>query len=125
MYLEKKRVTAQKRNRISPGNRRYERAVVEGYKGEIAYGNQVISGVVNEVSPAGLRISQLPEDFSINRRHYIAVVSGYKKQFKIIIRPRWFKTIEDSDSLDVGFSIVDAPWEWLEFISKTIPEFIN
>ena len=109
---------------VTPGKRRYARAAVEGYIGEIAAGNLVLSGVVDNVSHAGLRMSGLPAGFSVARSHYVAVVSGYDKKIKIIVRPRWFNA-EDSDHMAVGFKIIDAPWEWMMLVSTEIPDYTN
>lgn len=107
------------------GKRRYKRSSVDGYIGEIADGNKVLSGIVGNVSSSGLRISNLPIGFSTERKHYVAVVSGFNKHYKIVVRPRWYKVQKGDVSVDVGFKILAAPWEWTEFISTTVPEIIG
>ena len=102
-------------------NRKYKRDFVNGYVCEIADGNQVMSGVVDNVSSAGLKISSLPTGFSVARKHHVAVVSGDNRYFKVLLRPCWSKKEEGVNFMDVGFKILDAPWEWMEFISIKNP----
>ena len=122
---QEKKMIKRQATRVMPGNRRYERVAVHGYSGDVADGSQVMGGVVEDVSSAGLKIAKLPDSFSAARQQYVAVVSGDDRHFKILIQPRWFKKEEGSNFMDVGFKIIDAPWEWMEFISMKVPKSTN
>lgn len=100
-------------------DRKHEREVVDGYVCEIADGNMVMSGNVDDVSLEGVKISKLPVGFTAARKPYVAILSGNNKYFKILLRPCWSKKEEEGvHFMDVGFKIIDAPWEWNEFISE-------
>jgi len=102
-------------------NRKHERDAVKGYVCEVIDGNQVMSGIVCDVSSIGLKVSRLPAGFSATRKHYPAFVSGKNRHYKLLIRPCWSKKEEDN-FMDVGFKILDAPWKWMEFVTIMIPK---
>ena len=59
----------------------------------------------------------LSDRFSATHQCYVAVVSGEDKYYKVLIQPRWLKRAQGGDSMDVGFKVIDAPWEWTEFVT--------
>jgi len=100
--------------------RRHPRVVVQDFVGDIADGNFVLAGVVNDVSSGGFKLSNLPRNFSAANSSYTMVISGKGKHYRLIAVPCWKKIAVDSHSLDVGFKIVQASWEWTEFILNEI-----
>lgn len=108
-----------------PSKRKHKRLDVEGFFGDIADGKQVLAGVVSNVSSNGLKMSKVPDSFSAEKKHYVAVISGNNKHFRVCIQPRWSQRDEQTNSMDVGFKIIDSSWEWSEFIYHNVPETVN
>ncbi len=102
--------------------RKKPRAVVKGYVGDIADGSAVLNGVVEDVSSGGFKMSNLSETFSDEDRNYMTVISGHGKHFKVLVRPCWSKQVGERLSIEVGFRIVEASWEWEEMIMNTVSE---
>lgn len=96
--------------------RRNSRFNVHGLVGDIADGNLVLGGIVEDVSFNGFRMSNLPKNFSAARRSYTTVISGNNKHYRCIVVPCWSQKSDKSRFVDVGFKIVQAPWEWTEFV---------
>jgi len=102
--------------------RQGERVELRGLQADIADGSRVFDGYIEDVSFGGFKITQLPKGFKVEARQYTTVVSGYRKNFKIIIQPRWNKKTNQGHSQEVGFMIVHPPWAWTEFIQDMLPE---
>lgn len=100
--------------------RRHSRIEVQGFEGDIADGNFVIEGVVDDVSFGGFKMSNLPRNFLTSSQNYTTVVSGKGKHFRLIVTPCWKKIATRNHSMEVGFKIVGTPWEWSEFITNEI-----
>jgi hypothetical protein len=101
---------------LMSSKRRHPRVEVRGFVGDIADGNFVLEGIVEDVSSGGFKMSSLPGNFSAADRNYTAVISGKGKHYKVIVIPCWTKKIYNSRTVDAGFKIVQAPWEWTEFV---------
>jgi hypothetical protein len=102
--------------------RRHPRIEVHGFIGDIADGNFVLAGAVDDVSLDGFKMSNLPRNFSATTQNYTLVMSGKGNHYRLIVTPCWKDEIPETHSVVVGFRIVQAPWEWTEFIlNKTAP----
>ncbi len=112
----------QKVSQKVPSKRKHRRVAVDGFLGDIADGKQVLVGVVSNVSSNGIKMSKVPYSFSAEKKHYVAVISGNNKHFRVCIQPRWFQKDEQTNSMDVGFKIIDSSWEWSEFIYHNVLE---
>ena len=116
-----------KHNRVTsgsllPSKRRHPRVDVQGLAGDIADGNFVFEGIVEDVSLGGLKMSNLPINFSALNRSYTTVISGKDKHYKCIVIPCWTKKAKNNRLVEVGFKIIQAPWEWTEFVlNATLP----
>jgi len=104
--------------------RRHERIELQGHIADIADGNFIYGGIIEDVSMDGLMLSSLPIKFAAEGKTYSIVVSGGTAgtNFKLIVRPRWKRTAKSGLSMDVGFRIMEAPWEWTELVNKMIPK---
>jgi len=96
--------------------RRHSRVDVNGFVGDIADGNLVLGGIVEDVSFSGFKMSSLPKNFSAVHRSYTTVISGNDKHYRCIVIPCWTKKAENKRSVEVGFKIIQASWEWTEFV---------
>jgi hypothetical protein len=102
--------------------RRHSRFDVNGFVADIADGNIVLGGIVEDVSFNGFKMSNLPKNFSAARRSYTTVISGNNKHYRCIVVPCWTQKADKSRFVEVGFKIVQAPWEWTEFVlSAALP----
>ncbi len=104
--------------------RRHERMELHGHIADIADGNFIYGGIIEDVSFGGLKLNSLPTKFAIEGRTYCIVVSGEASEahFKINVRPRWKRMVKSGLSMDVGFMVVDAPLEWRELVKKIMPK---
>ncbi len=102
--------------------RKKPRAIVKGFVGDLADGNNVLNGTVDDVSSGGFKMSNLSDTFSDADRNYMTVVSGHGKHFKVLVKRCWSKKVGDRMSIEVGFRIVEASWEWEEMIMHTVSE---
>jgi len=94
--------------------RKFDRKEVSGVYGVIARDKHIISGVVDNVSPGGFKISHLPLAFENDKHCYSIVISKDSSHYKIMATPCWETRGSGEHDLEVGFKIIDAPWEWAE-----------
>ena len=104
--------------------RRHERMELHGHIADIADGDFIYGGIIEDVSLGGLKLNSLPTKFVIEGRIYCIVVSGEVSEahFKIKVRPRWKRLDNAGLSMDVGFMVVDAPREWTNLVNKMMPK---
>jgi hypothetical protein len=96
--------------------RRHPRVEVQGFVGDIADGNLVLAGTVEDVSSGGFKMSNLPKSFTAANQSYTTVISGNGKHYKVIVVPCWTRETDSNRSVEVGFKIIQASWEWIELI---------
>ena len=104
--------------------RSHERMELHGHIADIADGNFIYGGIIEDVSLGGLKLNSLPTKFVIEGRIYCIVVSGEVSEahFKIKVRPRWKRLDNSGVSMDVGFMVVDAPREWTDLVNTMMPK---
>jgi hypothetical protein len=107
-------------NGLAHIKRRHPRVEVHGFVGDIADGNFVLGGIVEDVSSGGFKMSDLPGNFSANDRSYTTVISGKGRHYRVIVIPCWTKKVKSSRFMEVGFKIMQASWEWTEFVMNTV-----
>ncbi len=94
--------------------RKFERVHVIGVSGDLATDKVILNGIVDDVSPGGFKLFQLPASFQNDKHVYTVVISNGDNHFKILAKPCWDSKAEGKNSIEVGFKIIDAPWEWAE-----------
>lgn len=99
--------------------RRYQREKVVGFSGDIADGSYIITGDVDNVSTNGFKIINIKDKFRGEKHCYQAIIVGAGKHYKLLAKPCWKK--QTVNGMEVGFKIVDAPWEWFEFVLESVP----
>jgi len=102
--------------------REFERAEISGLIADIADDKFVFDGLIEDVSVTGFKITQLPKQLELKLKKYVTVISGYKRNFKIVIKPCWAKKTHNGYYQEVGFKIINPPWAWTEFIQTMLPE---
>jgi hypothetical protein len=109
--------------RFGQMKRKYRRAGLAGFVGDLAVGKLVIGGHIADVSIGGFKITDIPGTFSAEKHTYKAVLSGGGKHYRLLVKPCWKRQGSGKGNMDIGFKIIDAPWEWVEFTMNEIPEF--
>lgn len=103
--------------------RKFRRIGIPGFIVDLADGKSVVGGIVEDISAGGFRISSIPESFTAEKHVYTTVLSGGGKHYKVLAKPCWRKQGQNINNVEIGFKILDAPWEWLELTMAEIPEF--
>lgn len=101
--------------------RKYERTEISGFMGNLVDGRKIIGGIVENISTGGFEFSNLPESFDAEKCTYIAVITGKGRHYKVLVKPCWRKYNGKND-INIGFKILDAPWEWVELNLNRISE---
>ena len=94
--------------------RRYQRKDVLDYTGDIAENSRVLAGTVENISANGFKLSGVPDAFNGDKLNYQVLVSGCGRRFKLMAKPCWEK--KNLGSVEIGFKVIDASWEWYEFV---------
>ncbi len=100
--------------------RRYPRAIVEGFTGNLADGMRIVEGRVGNISAGGFEFSNIPDSFTADKHSYTMKLSNGGKYYKLLVTPCWRKP-KGGDIFDIGFKILDAPLDWLEYTFNSIP----
>lgn len=111
---------------ISPSQRitrKHRRAGLAGFTGDVADGKNIFSGHVTDISLGGFKVADLPHSFTAERHTYVAILSGGGKYYRVLAKPCWKKSGSLTNRIDIGFKILDAPWEWVEFAMNEIPSY--
>jgi hypothetical protein len=107
---------------IIKNRRNVERVELRGMIADIADGTRVFDGYIEDISFGGFKVTHLPQKFELQSRRYVAVLSGYQKNFKVMIQPCWYKKSTSGLFQEVGFKIIQPPWAWMEFVQDLLPE---
>lgn len=101
--------------------RKYRRARISGFIGDLVDGQKIIGGLIENISTGGFEMSNLPKSFIAEKSTYTTVLSGAGRHYKMLAKPCWSKK-NGGENINIGFKILDAPWEWVEFTLQEIPE---
>jgi len=100
--------------------RRYPRAMIEGFVGNLADGMRVVEGRVGNISTGGFEFINIPESFTAEKHSYTVKLASDGKYYKLLVKPCWRKA-KSENVVDIGFKILDAPLEWLAYTINNIP----
>jgi len=109
--------------RFGQMKRKHRRAGLSGFVGDLADGKLVIVGNIEDISTGGFKITDIPSFFSAEKHTYTAILSGGGQHYRLLAKPCWKRQGAGRGNVDIGFKILDAPWEWVEFTMNEIPEF--
>lgn len=106
-----------------PGHiqRKYQRAEISGFMGNLVDGRKIIGGIVENISTGGFEFSNLSESFDAGKHTYVAIITGKERHYKVLVKPCW-RNYNGKNDINVGFKILDAPWEWVELNLNQISE---
>ena len=102
--------------RFGMTGRRHRRWAVREMTARIADGKALFEGRVFDVSTGGFRLQRKPDDFTASALSYTIILSHGRQRFKLLAKPCWAKTDAGGSHQDIGFRIIDAPWQWLEMV---------
>ncbi|MFW2364997.1 MAG: PilZ domain-containing protein [Desulforhopalus sp.] len=105
-----------------PVKRKSRRARIPGLIADLADGNAIVGGKVDNISQSGFSFTHVLPDFAADKHTYTIVLSRDGRHYRIIAKPCW-RLQGEGEQNKIGFKILDAPWEWLEFTMTEIPEF--
>lgn len=83
---------------------------------DISDGTLVFYGTVSNITRTGFMISDVPPQFDFYSSKWVAIINGIEKSVKLLIKPRWSKTL--GIRKEVGFQIISPPLNWVKFINK-------
>ncbi len=109
--------------RFGQMKRKYRRAGLSGFVGDLADGKLVVGGNIEDISTGGFKITDIPNSFAAEKHTYTAILSGGWKHYRLLAKPCWKRQAAGKGSVEIGFKILDAPWDWVEFTMNEIPEF--
>ena len=92
------------------------RVKVDGLVCDIADGNFIFRGVIEDISTDGFKMSNLPKNLTGDSHSYRAIISGNCCHYKLVVVPCWSAEPAKGRSAIVGFKIIHASWEWTEFV---------
>lgn len=104
--------------RSRPISRRYPRGRIDGYSVDIADGRFFAHGAIADISLTGFKMALSFDSFKADQYSYTTIISGKGRHFKLLVKPCWKNS--SGQKSEVGFKIVDAPWEWAEFAMMVI-----
>jgi hypothetical protein len=94
--------------------RKCNRRKVAGYYGDLAIDSNIVRGVVQDISSGGFKLSHLPDSFQNEKHVYTIIISKGDSHYKLLAKPCWQNKKSEETHLNVGFKVIDAPWEWAE-----------
>ncbi len=100
--------------RLGPTERKYRRLEVPGFVGDLADGKAVLGGVVADISLGGFKITTRRKSFAADRHAYTAILTGGGNHYRLLAKPCWRRAGSGKDNIQIGFKILEAPWEWVQ-----------
>jgi len=94
-----------------------ERHETIGLMSSLWDGKTACMGIVEDVSPAGLKIAQVPTCFNDSRSRCFSIVHGPVDDFKILLQPRWKKSTRKGMYKCIGFKIEKPTADWKKFVN--------
>lgn len=94
--------------------RKHKRSSSPFLFGDLATNNNVFQGTVADYSTGGIKLADISEDFSHTKELCTVFLSMGQDNYRLVVKPCWFKKSENSSNLEVGCQIVDAPWKWIQ-----------
>lgn len=96
--------------------RKSERFQTPDLKSSISDGKSAFLVVVEDISKAGVGVSQIPADFDETVHKCLATVNSPMEDFQLNLSPRWVDLASDGKYKRIGFQIDNPPAKWLKFV---------
>jgi len=94
--------------------RRDSRRAVNGFTADIAGSVSLVTGGIDNISKGGFKISAVPDSFTGSKHSYNVVLNGDGHYYRLVAKPCWKNKSAERGCVDIGFKILDAPWEWVD-----------
>lgn len=102
--------------------RKNHRTEISGFVGDIAGSNSLVGGDIKNISCGGFMMESVPATFSAYKHTYTVVLTGGGKHYRLIAKPCWHSKSDKKRFVEIGFKIIDAPWDWLDLTLNDMPE---
>ena len=102
--------------RFGMTGRRHRRWAVREMTARIADGHRHYDSRVFDVSTGGFRLRKKADDFAASGMSYTVILSFGRQKYRVLAKPCWVRTDADTSHQEIGFRIIDAPWQWLEMV---------
>ena len=96
--------------------RRHQRIEVQNLVANLSNGVDSYSGTVSDVSPAGLLVTDTPQELNNQGEKLSIIISVKGKDFKMAVVPKWVSGNKSKNKM--GLAILDAPLDWAGFLMK-------
>ncbi len=99
--------------------RRYRRMEIPDVRVDVSDGVGFFSGTVTDISRVGLLLDDISRRFNDQVNNLSIVVSTKGRNFKMLATSKWVD--EENYTKRVGIKILNAPWDWTEFVMECEP----
>lgn len=99
--------------------RKFQRIPLTDIAVDVSDGKGFFMGAVYDISRFGLCMKEMPLKLKGDVEKMTVIVAGRGGRFKMNVKPRW--STRDDQKKSVGAEILDAPWDWTEFVMKFEP----
>ena len=107
---------------MDTNKRSSERHTTMGLMSTVSDGKVAYLGVVEDISPSGVCLSQVPAVFDDTVDQCFTVVKGPSRDLKMVLHPRWAKATNRGMYKVIGFQIKEPSPSWEKFVKKVTSE---
>ncbi|NIA04960.1 MAG: hypothetical protein GWP11_03205 [Proteobacteria bacterium] len=105
---------------MKTNRRNSERHQTMALMSNIYDGRNLFLGVVEDISPTGLRVAKIPARFDDSKEKCVSLINGLVGDIKITMQPCWVQATNRGMYKMIGFKIPDPPPEWTKFVRETL-----
>ncbi len=99
--------------------RRHQRIEVQNLVANLSNGVDSFAGTVNDVSPDGMLLTNISQEFDSQEATMSIVVSTKGQDLKMLVVPKWVSGKNSAQK--IGLAILDAPLAWNVFVMNYEP----
>lgn len=96
--------------------RKHERISTPGLKSNLSDGKTAFFVVVDDISKAGLGVTDIPAGFDETVSKCLATINAPLEDFELKLTPRWVSLTKDRQHKRIGFEIENPSEKWLQFV---------
>ena len=94
--------------------RKGRRKKVFGFVGDIADTASLVGGEIENICAGGFKMINISDTFTAANHTYTVVLNEHGNYYRLVAKPCWKKKGVKKGSIEIGFKIIDAPWEWVD-----------
>lgn len=99
--------------------RSHQRIEVQNIVANLSNGVDSFAGNINNVSPVGMLLANIPQEFNSQEETLSIIVSTKGKDLKMLVVPKWVSG--KNSTKEIGLAILDAPLAWNMFVMNYEP----